>query len=309
MEKVISVKPTLPGFTRRQKTALKKPPDQKFIQTRIESGKELSYLEGWYVIAEANRIFGPENWDRVTLATQCVWQGKSENSATSTYTARVRICVRVGAYTLVREGSGFGQGRGRDPGEAQGWALKAAETDATKRALATMGAPFGLTLYAQENLTKNSSDSQHDNNPDPNAIRKTDQFCHTEKPGSPSRVTSTSKKSDTLVKNIHSDNPYLLCDATGQTLAAYHDPVQFCSALRRSIENASEKKLLEAVFKANRRGLARLVVERPELRSEGDQHYSTILAALHQVRLKRLSEEEANTEYPEEKFQVERQAV
>ena len=40
-----------------------------------------------------------------------------------------------------------GEGRGTSPGEVHDIALKAAETDATKRALATFGKPFGLALY------------------------------------------------------------------------------------------------------------------------------------------------------------------
>src|SRR5262249_11050563 len=48
---------------------------------------------------------------------------------------------------IIREGHGSGEGRGNSPGEAHDTALKAAETDATKRALATFGKPFGLALY------------------------------------------------------------------------------------------------------------------------------------------------------------------
>lgn len=308
MEKTIAIKPTLPGFTRRQKTALKKSPDSKFVQTRNEGGKELSYLEGWYIIAEANRIFGPENWDRITLTTQSVWQGKSDGSPACTYTARVRICVRVGAYTLVREGSGFGQGRGRDPGEAQGWALKAAETDATKRALATMGAPFGLTLYAQENQAKNPNCSRHNQEKATNATLTTNQPCNEDGKKAPGQRASDSKSSGSNKKQTEGENPWFLFDATGQTLDAYHDPIEFCSALRRSIESATTANLLEFIFKNNRRGLARLVVDRPELRSDGDQHYSTILAALYQARLRRLSEE-AEPKQSKNSFLMERHAV
>jgi Rad52/22 family double-strand break repair protein len=48
---------------------------------------------------------------------------------------------------IIREGHGSGEGRGASPGEVHDTALKAAETDATKRALATFGKPFGLALY------------------------------------------------------------------------------------------------------------------------------------------------------------------
>ena len=48
---------------------------------------------------------------------------------------------------IFREGHGSGEGRGTSPGETHDIAIKAAETDATKRALATFGKPFGLELY------------------------------------------------------------------------------------------------------------------------------------------------------------------
>src|SRR4029450_13111079 len=74
------------------------------------------------------------------------------------YIAKVRITVQADGRTIVREGHGSGEGRGNSPGEVHDIALRAAETDATKRALATFGKPFGLELYrkgkniAPENL-------------------------------------------------------------------------------------------------------------------------------------------------------------
>jgi hypothetical protein len=63
------------------------------------------------------------------------------------FTARVRISVYAGGITIIREGHGTGEGRSNSPGDVHDTALKAAETDATKRALATFGKPFGLALY------------------------------------------------------------------------------------------------------------------------------------------------------------------
>jgi hypothetical protein len=62
----------------------------------------------------------------------------------------VRIYVRAGDLLIVREGSGSGEGKAPTPGQAHDVALKSAETDATKRALATFGNPFGLALYDRE---------------------------------------------------------------------------------------------------------------------------------------------------------------
>ena len=63
-------------------------------RTRDKRGKRLSYIEGWHIIAEANRIFGFDGWDRQTVATQCVWKGVKQGREGCAYVARVRIRVR-----------------------------------------------------------------------------------------------------------------------------------------------------------------------------------------------------------------------
>jgi len=75
--------------------------------TRLAAGKSfqralifLSYIEGWHTIAEANRIFGYDAWDRPTMAVKCVWEGMK------------------------------GHGVGLTPGEAHESAIKAAENRA-----------------------------------------------------------------------------------------------------------------------------------------------------------------------------------
>ena len=78
--------------------------------------------------------------------------GNSGGSYGAAYSAKVRVSVRAGDITIVREGSGTGEGRAPTPGQAHELALKGAETDATKRALATFGNPFGLALYDREQL-------------------------------------------------------------------------------------------------------------------------------------------------------------
>ena len=105
-------------------------------------------LEGWYAISEANRIFGFDGWSRETLESRCVLARETRGTFLAVYIARVRVTVQAdGATIIIREGHGSGEGRGTSPGEVHDIALKAAETDATKRALATFGKPFGLELY------------------------------------------------------------------------------------------------------------------------------------------------------------------
>jgi hypothetical protein len=135
------------GFSAKQVLALKRALDHRHVRTREAHGKALSYIEGWYAISEANRIFGFDAWSRETIDSKCVLARENRGSFTVVYTARVRITVQANGATVIREGHGTGEGRGSSPGEVHDIALKAAETDATKRALATFGRPFGLALY------------------------------------------------------------------------------------------------------------------------------------------------------------------
>ena len=98
-------------------------------------------------MSEANHIFGYDGWNRETVESKCVVAREARGSFATVYTAKVRITVRARDLTIIREGHGTGEGRGSTPGEAHDFGLKAAETDATKRALATFGKPFGLGLY------------------------------------------------------------------------------------------------------------------------------------------------------------------
>lgn len=137
------------GFSARQVSALRRSLDESNVRTRLIDGRELSYIEGWHAIAEANRIFGFERWDRETLESKCVMAREHRGSLHAVYIAKVRITVRAGGETVIREGFGTGEARGGGTlGESHERALKMAETDATKRALATFGKPFGLALYS-----------------------------------------------------------------------------------------------------------------------------------------------------------------
>ena len=138
------------GFSAKQVQALRRSLDSRHVRTRQANGRELSYLEGWYAISEANRIFGFDGWSRETLESRCVLTRENRGAFLAVYTARVRITVQADDITVIREGHGTGEGRGPSPGEVHDIALKAAETDATKRALATFGKPFGLELYRKD---------------------------------------------------------------------------------------------------------------------------------------------------------------
>ena len=134
------------GFSARQLIALRRNLDHRHVRTRESNGRELSYLEGWYTISEANRIFGFDGWNRETVESRCVLARENRGSFIAVYAAKVRITIHADGVAIIREGHGTGEGRGTSPGEVHDIALKAAETDATKRALAIGTAtPFRVT--------------------------------------------------------------------------------------------------------------------------------------------------------------------
>ena len=46
------------GFSTKQVQTLRHNLDHRSVRTREANGRKLSYIEGWYAISEANRIFG-----------------------------------------------------------------------------------------------------------------------------------------------------------------------------------------------------------------------------------------------------------
>jgi recombination DNA repair RAD52 pathway protein len=56
------------AFSDTQARQLKAKLDPQHVQTRQTNGSTLHYIEGWHAIAEANRIFGFDAWDRRTVA-------------------------------------------------------------------------------------------------------------------------------------------------------------------------------------------------------------------------------------------------
>ena len=189
--------------------------DGKHVKTRSSNGADLHYVEGWHVIAEANRIFGYDAWDRRTIATNCVWTEVKGGNHHAAYTAKVRVTVRAGDMIVIREGSGTGEATAPSPGQAHELALKGAETDATKRALATFGNPFGLALYDREQV----------------GVRK-------------ARVGKT-RPVDLAA------GPWVLHSATGASGESFAKPSEFADALRKIMAEAQDIELLFAIWERN----------------------------------------------------------
>ena len=251
------------AFTDEQTKALSAKLNGKHVRSRKLDGIELSYIEGWHCLAEANRIFGFDGWDRETLSAKCVWDGTWSGRKGCAYTALVRIRVRAGDTVVCRDGSGVGHGWAQTLGEAHESALKEAETDATKRALATFGNPFGLALYdkAQRGVRRIRA-------------RKT---------------------------NGASAEKWLVMSSAGQAINEYTDPVQFCGALKRALETIKDLKQATAFWKRNEAMVERIQAVLPDLTTEAGQHYADILTGLYQRRVDELGHKPAQGGPPVEK--------
>lgn len=148
------------ALSAKQVAELEKPLDARNVSERQQSGRRLSYIEGWHAIAEANRIFGFDGWQRETIEMREVRPPEHVKTERSTTWRVGYICkVRVTVGDIVREGTGYGSGALPDLGEAIESAVKEAETDAMKRALMTFGNPFGLALYDKEKANVVSEDA------------------------------------------------------------------------------------------------------------------------------------------------------
>jgi hypothetical protein len=223
--------------------------NEKSVRTRQQQGKTLSYIEGWYAIAEANRVFGFEGWDRETVVAECIWQDVKREPKVCAYAARVRVRVRAGETIVSREGSGVGQGVGATLGEAHESALKEAETDATKRALATFGNLFGLALYDKEQ----------------NGVRR--------------------RRAGSTAVGIS----WAVLSGTGALLSRHEAPESYCSALRELLERTQSRDHLEAIWARNGATVRHLQAAWPDLKTVNGTHYAEVLQKIYEQRLDHLA--------------------
>src|SRR5215468_9129242 len=148
-------------FTPDQRALLEGKLDKASVKSRRgANGKAVAYLEAWYVVDMANEVFGFGNWDAETVEMRREHEPVQippteehpKGGIVVTYSARVRVtvCSQDGSRKVVRERTGGHRGFGPTVGQAVEDCIKAAETDATKRAFVTFGNIFGLALYDRE---------------------------------------------------------------------------------------------------------------------------------------------------------------
>ena len=237
------------GLRDDQVAALRAKLSAKVVQTKVVNGFSLSYVEGWYTIEEANRIFGFDGWDRETVSTDCVWQGNNQGIPAAAYVARVRVRVHAGDKPVTREGSGFGTGTGNTPGDAHEKAVKEAETDAMKRALATFGNRFGLCLYDK----------------DQRGVAKGKRGRGKEEPPTQSSAPASG---------------WILKNPEGTALEVIQAPQVFYSKARKMLEALREPTTIKSLWHNNEDALKAIRVAHPDLRDQSGTHYTVLFARL-----------------------------
>src|SRR6185437_8227870 len=238
---------------------------EKHVKTRVQRGLTLSYIEGWHAIAEANRIFGFDGWDREMIEAECVWQDGRGATKLCAYTARVRIRVRAGGTVIQRDGSGVGQGSGTTMGEAHESALKEAETDATKRALTTFGNLFGLALYDREQAG----------------------------------VRRTPRPRDHSALVTDQSEPWVMLGSRGEIIGQHETAESFCTGLKRGIDQALLPRALKSLLYYNEPTIQRLRLARPELKTAKGVHYADLLERYADRAKQRLGQTRRKAPEPE----------
>lgn len=117
-------------------------------------GRSVPYLDystvNWY----ANEIFGPGGWDNKVLEWE-IDVSKEQNGWYSA-TALVRMSVTDKASQASHEDFGSRTFMHKNRGEAKANALKAATTDALKRALRHFGPKLGSSIYEKGGTKRKS---------------------------------------------------------------------------------------------------------------------------------------------------------
>ena len=128
-------------------------PKEAIKQREGGRGMLLDYLEGWWAIQNANRIFGIDNWSYEPFWVEMKHiplPDTSKGKKTGLYTVPVMLKVKIDGKEIIRSDIGSTQYYGEDGKEM---AIKGCVTDALKRCLRTFGEQFGLLLYDKGDTT------------------------------------------------------------------------------------------------------------------------------------------------------------
>ncbi len=137
-------------LSRGARRRLRQPLDPQLVSERTtEHGEVLRYIEGWRAIELANAVFGHDRWGAELVGgVTCLElpEPGGGGARAALYTATIRVTAR-GCPPHSDVGTAVAEDHSA---EAHAVAVKAAVTDALKRALRHFGARFGNGLSAAE---------------------------------------------------------------------------------------------------------------------------------------------------------------
>jgi recombination DNA repair RAD52 pathway protein len=153
-------------ITKDQLRILMQPLHNSRIATRTQSGRQLSYVEGFDIKATLTRIFGFGGFSAEVIDSGIIGIREADTNPSHVYLSGEKqgqaktpqvLChatVRLTIFGFGPDGqdvvyseSAVGSNSGWDIGDAADNAIKSAATDALKRCATYLGSQFGLSLY------------------------------------------------------------------------------------------------------------------------------------------------------------------
>ncbi len=203
------------------------PTPPEFIKTRKGKGnKEFTYIEGGYVIAQLNKIFSPLGWE-------VIYRDRLIDPNVVVVTATLTIKHFKTGYQVSKESSGA---KDRVSGISLGDTIKAAETDALKKAASKFG--IGLDVYwGQLDVDKLPKGAT--------GVMDKDLFDEPKKPGAKEKVKQEQAKElkifEAAMRKVKSENDITILGAYRQNIQSFEGLMS--DAHKHQVLKAIDEKL------------------------------------------------------------------
>lgn len=194
------------------KTPVWTPKDLKSIQEQLDTpineaelarrvgpgGKRISYVEGWFVLDQSNRIFGATGWSceikdiqvRVRPDKNKGWYAKARVIA--------RVTLKDGTY---HEDISVAGRYAKQEADAEMMACKTAVTDARKRVLRCFGRALGNSVYDKTSLLKKRPVPKFNRETNPKRKKNAQRTTNSAMPNSNAQK-SVLKRNEDLKQNL-----------------------------------------------------------------------------------------------------------
>ena len=149
------------SITEKQTELLNAKIPREAIASRTNGRMNLSYLEGWYVIDRANKVFENDGWSLEIINIEKISEEKNRND---NWIIGYMATIRVTALGVQKIDVGYGSGIGKSLFDAHEGAGKEAVTDGLKRCMRHYGSSMGNALYEKAQTNVEDSEPAPSNN-------------------------------------------------------------------------------------------------------------------------------------------------